>query len=224
MPTCPGLFAITKSSTNVLLISKIFSLRYLNKYAAGKEKHLHASVETGQPNQSWKIIEGNINNTKLTSSKLHQEAELEKRRTRKQNHAATISQTEQIWWALKSPCINSSFDFIHVPSIVMERRGGVLKNFKQNLNVIEKYMTTREDLNLPQDRIFTSNQKFIIYDAFTSSYCMDKVTIFSLRPPELLCVYTMESYFNFFVREETVKSIVLLNKLLTANPHHCIDG
>ena len=60
MPTCPRLFPIT----NVRLITKDFSSRYLKKHAAGKEEHTTSGVTPGTNRRSWKVDTGGIENKK----------------------------------------------------------------------------------------------------------------------------------------------------------------
>ena len=65
-PTSAKLFALTRSSSNVLRIDKKMAERYLRKYAAGKEEHALVKL---QPNQSFNQIEAvdeGIINMKVT--------------------------------------------------------------------------------------------------------------------------------------------------------------
>ena len=224
MPTCPAVFAITQSSTNVLLITKIFSSRYLNKYAAGKEEHVITNLKPGKESNTWSVEEGTIENTKITAVNMRKEQMDNKKRQKVELKAVTISQTEQIWWSLKLPCIMSSFDFIHVPSVPMEKRQGIIQTYKYHANFVDKCIHLRENEQLEPHRLFKDNQKTIMQDAFTSSYSLDKVTIFSLRPPELLCVTTMKAYFTLFVREEKIKKLSQMKILLHKQPPVWIDG
>ena len=55
-------------------------------------------------------------------------------------------------------------------------------------------------LKLPKHRQLTKNQELLLADVEASSITPDKVTIFGLRPPELLFVSSLKSYFSWFVR------------------------
>ena len=59
---------------------------------------------------------------------------------------------------------------------------------------IRKYI-----LKLPKNRQLTKNQELLLADVEKSSITPDKVTIFGLRPPELLFVSSLKSYFCWFV-------------------------
>ena len=72
MPNSPALFAITKSSGNVLFVTKNFSARYLNKYAAGKEDHPEVLIKAGKSADSFQANVATLKNTKISGVSLYE--------------------------------------------------------------------------------------------------------------------------------------------------------
>ena len=122
MPNSPSLFALTQSSGNVLLITENFSSKYL-KYAAGKEEHPEVLVKSGTSENTVRVEIGGIENRKISGASVQYEKEKNDRRPTAGISALHVAQTEFIWWALRLPCIISTFDFVHVPSVALEHRG-----------------------------------------------------------------------------------------------------
>ena len=123
MPTAPKMFALTMSSGNVLVITKIFSSRYLNKYAAGKEEHAQVLLKAGTQSNTFAVDVGNIENDKITGVQLINSQNENNKRTSSAIQALSVSQTEFAWWTLQLPAIITCFDFVHVPSLALEFRG-----------------------------------------------------------------------------------------------------
>ena len=225
MPNSPALFAITKSSGNVLFVTENFSCKYLNKYAAGKEEHPDVKIKAGTHKESIQVNISGIENNKITGVQIgKKESDMLKRNVAGIN-ALHVAHTEFIWWSLRLPCILTSFDFIHVPSIALEYRGAItLKNKRDINNSLLCLSSLRETLNLPSFCYFTINQKIIIEDVSCSKLSVDKVTKFSVRPPQLLFIKKMQVYYSHFT---SVKKFFKKNDLikeLTKFPVPWIDG
>ena len=47
MLNSPSLFASTETNDNTLLVTKLMSAKYLNKYAAGKKEHSQVTIKWG---------------------------------------------------------------------------------------------------------------------------------------------------------------------------------
>ena len=202
MPNSPALFAITRSSGNVLFVTENFSCKYLNKYAAGKEEHPDVKIKGGYNKESFNVRISEIENTKISGVQIgRNETKMMQRETAGIN-ALHVAHTELVWWSLKLPCILTSFDFVHVPSVALEHRGAIPK---KSLNNAMNYLASlRENLNLPSFCYFTINQKIMIEDLLYSKLSVDKVTKFSVRPPQLLFIKKMKFFYSHFT---TVKKI-----------------
>ena len=55
-------------------------------------------------------------------------------------------------------------------------------------------------LQFPRHRLFTGGQKFVLESVNKTPFSTDKVTVFCLRPPELLFVNKLKLYYRWFVR------------------------
>ena len=221
MPNSPSLFALTKSSGNILLITKLMSAKYLNKYAAGKEEHGQVTIKSGSSVDSYKVSTNDIENKKITSVKLINEELNRKKRPSSGIQGLNVAQTEFLWWTLRLPAIITTFDFVHVPSVPLEYRGAAAKQLCQSLNV--DVLRLRENLGLAAVSLFTENMKSIIADNAKSELTTDNVTKFSMRPPELLCIKRLQHYFSFFVRSKPLP-ISRLPAYLLKTPTPWIDG
>ena len=222
MPNSPALFAITKSSGNVLFVTKNFSAKYLNKYAAGKEEHPEVLIKAGKSADSFQANVATLKNTKISGVSLHET----KSANREVNgiKALHVAQTEFVWWSLRLPSIHTTFDFIHVPSLALEHRGAVLKVNSSNFSVINNAINLREELQIPTEFCFTPNQKVIIEDNASSLLSTDKVTKFSIRPPELFFIKSMKFYYSHFVHTKHIRSYKELRNILSKNPRPWVDG
>ena len=104
------------------------------------------------------------------------------------------------------PYVITTFDFVHVTTLPLEYRGGVIR--KKRLAVAAEmtestaYHARKHILELPVHRQLTESQKQIELDVKNSVFSADKIPLFSLRPPELLCVKRVKHYFSWFVREK----------------------
>ena len=221
MPNSPSLFALTKSSGNILLITKLMSAKYLNKYAAGKEEHGQVTIKSGSSIDSYKVSTTDIENQKISKVKIVNEELNKKKRPFSGIQGLNVAHTEFLWWTLRLPAIITTFNFVNVPSVPLEYRGAAAKRHtqSQNLNVA----TLREILALPTISHFTENQKSIIADNAKSELTTDNVTKFSMRPPELLCVKRLQHYFSFFIRLKPIPHSQMPTHL-RQTPTPWIDG
>ena len=228
MPTSPKLFALTKTSSNVQIITRIFASKYLNKYAAGKEEHGTAQLKAGTAGNSFRIQQKELQNLKITGAQIQNNKSLQQKRQTSAISASSVSQTEYLWWLLKLPVVITNIEFIHVPSISLANRGG--KFYRKPRSYVlpsgsdGTALSERQFLLFPQHNCFTNRQKTQIQDASQSNFSNDKVTLFSIRPPELLFVHKLKDYFAFFVRD---KKRIRSNKViptLSHVPRPWIDG
>ena len=228
MPTSPKLFALTKSSSNVQIITRNFASKYLNKYAAGKEEHGSVQMKAGTADNSFRIQQTELQNLKVTGAQIQNNTSLQRERQTSAISALNVSQTEYLWWLLKLPVVITNIEFIHVPSISLENRGG--KFYRRPCSYVlpsgsdGNSLSEREFLLFPQHNCFTNRQKTQIQDASQSNFSTDKVTLFSIRPPELLFVRKLKDHFAFFVRD---KKRIHSNKViptLSLVPRPWLDG
>ena len=115
MPTSPKLFALTKSSSNVQIITRNFASKYLNKYAAGKEEHGSAQKKAGTADNSFRIQQKELQNLKATRAQIQNNKSLQQERQTSAISALNVSQTEYLWLLLKLPLVITNIEFIHTP-------------------------------------------------------------------------------------------------------------
>ena len=226
MPNSPTLFALTLSSGNVQMITETFCSKYLNKYAAGKEEHASVHIKPGTTDNAFSVTAPEIQNLKITGAAKRKDFEEKKKRPTASISALQVSQTEFLWWMLKLPIVITNIHFVHVPSIALEFRGGILhkcSNERRPAGASNDLLTVREQLNFPTYNCFTQRQKTHIEDALKSPFYIDRITLFSIRPPELFFVRQLNNYYKFFVRCPPAKKLNSFS-LLVKNPRPWVDG
>ena len=221
MPNSASMFALTKSSGNILLITKLMSAKYLNKYAAGKEEHCQVTIKSGSSIDNYQVKSDEIENNKTTRVRLLKEMSNDKKRSVAGIQGLNVAQTEFLWWSLRLPAIITTFNFINVPSVPLEDRGAAAKH--GGLCQCADILSNRENLDLPSTSHFTKNQMCIIADNLKSELTTDNVTKFSMRPPELLCIKRLLDYFSFFFRSKPIPPS-RINMLLRKKPTPWVDG
>ena len=213
-PTNAALFALTQSSTNVQICDDYMAPRYVAKYAAGVESRAVAKIVAGETENSVKVLTEPIAHEKIAGVQASQK-KLRGDEKQKSVTGRVVSITECLWWSLQLPYVCTNVDFVHVPTVPKEFRSGIVteKRFSNNVKLGATFMegirVRKHVLQLPKHRQFTRTQIFLLADVETSSISPDKVTVFGLRPPELLFVSKLKNYYSWFVRckPQTKKSI-----------------
>ena len=200
-PTNASIFALVRSSTNLQICDTYMSARYLAKYAAGVEErsfgYIHSS---GDPSSFTVGIEGQ-QNEKIAGVRVSSKCNNKFRSLT----GRVLSLTESAWWLLRFPYVVTNIAFVHVVTAPKEKRAGIVveksvaKVFRQD-PIFGKEFLTRKALQLPPHRQFTRFQEISIVDAEKSPFSNDKITVFSVRPPELLFIRFVEHYFTWFTR------------------------
>ena len=98
------------------------------------------------------------------------------------------------------------------------------KNDTVETTSIAPFLFVRESLNLHAECCFTSNQKTVFKDIEKSILTVDKVTKFSVRPPQLLFVRQLKQCYSFFIVAKTLRSETELVTSLTKTPIPRVDG
>ena len=213
-PTNAALFALTQSSTNVQICDDYMAPRYVAKYAAGIESRAVAKIVAGETANSVKVLTEPIAHEKIAGVQASQK-KMRGDEKQKSVTGRVVSITECLWWSLQLPYVCTNVDFVHVPTVPKENRSGIIteKRFSNNIKLGATFMegirVRKHVLQLPNHRQFTRTQSFLLADVENSSISPDKVTVFGLRPPELLFVSKLKNYYSWFVRckPRTKKSI-----------------
>ena len=231
-PTNAAFFALVQSSSNVQICDEYMSARYIAKYAAGVESRGYSKTIAGKDENTVKVLSEKIENEKIAGVK----RTVEKRRAEGKQKSVCgrlVSITECLWWCLQMPYVSTNVDFVHVCTMPKEYRSGtIIEKKRKNSNsfscTFNEAKRVRKDLlQLPSYRLMTRHQELLLEDAEQSSINPDKVTVFGLRPPELLFIDKMKEYFSWFVRSKTsrTKSVSSHESLLSKNlgKSHWVD-
>jgi len=224
MPNSPALFAITLSSGNILFITRLFSSKYLNKYAAGKEEHAEVFIKSAASKNAIEVKSDGIQNKKITGVEIRLKEELKNKRSPKGISGLSVSQTEFLWWSLKLPSVITTFDFVHVSTVPLEYRTGIFLTNKNYGMPVAEILNVRENLKLSSFSFFTTNQKHVIADNAASLLSCDSTTAFCLTPPELLCIDTIKLFYSCFVKGRSFRNLASLRAQLLTTPRPWIDG
>jgi len=217
---CNGLlFAITKSSQNVQFVANTYLLnRYLTKYMSQIDEH-NRVIAKASPSEGNAIhIEAEyLHNTKLGTSKHHNQRRWEKSRDFLKPSGRAISQMEMLWFLHGYGQVVSTFKYSKVPTCPLENRCGIAKiSVVEKLqddgkidddvsnpndlkaNILFPMIEVRQSLLLDKWRQVGETQKELYLDSLFSNVSVDRVTLFGLRPPELRAFGNQVKYARWF--------------------------
>ena len=212
-PTNADFFALVQSSSNVQICDGNAAARYVAKYAAGVESRGYVKVTAGSSPESVKVQTTGIINEKIAGVKASFDRTNREARKQTAITGRLVSVTESLWYILDFPYVCSNVNFIHIPSTPKEYRSAIVIEKTQNrssgfgTNFLEGHRVRSSELKLPAFRQFTPNQLILIEDVQSSHLSADKVTVFGLRPPELLFVEQIKLYFCWFVRTKLTRKL-----------------
>ena len=199
LPTNVKMFLINESSVNLLLCTGLFACNYLTRYCGKNEEHANSEISSSQDGKSFRLRNEGIENKSLASVKFV--LNYLKRTEKKREHikCQLLAITESVFWSLGEPYVFTNMTFIHIQNVPCEKRF-VCQGSNVNLFSVQMNKTNFRDWlpNLPDYRKVTLNQKTLMEDASRSIEHLDFMSAFSLRPPELLVVSNVSSYFRFF--------------------------
>jgi hypothetical protein len=120
-----------------------------------------------------------------------------------------VAQMEALAVINAEPLVRSAREFIHLPTCPKEHRAAAPdpcpKNScrPQDLQAILTVtgQTARERKHFPQHRLFTDQQVMVMRDELRAPLRTDRLTHFSMRPPELLFVDNCIECVRWFERE-----------------------
>ena len=158
-----------------------------------------------------------LHNTKITSSAINEAKKLKESRHKDRPKGRALAATEMMQIILGYPQIFTNLEFIKVSTLPLGERPGLEKvppsanvNESNDPNGNDAFDTVNPLVSIrdkwfyddPSRRV-TSSQLSILKDQMESAVSVDHVTVFGLRPPELLCIDRMEDYFRLFARTKT---------------------
>ena len=126
------LWSICKSSLNVLNVCKSVASRYLTSYAAGKKEHAEVAINPENAHNVSNVQVQKIENKKLGRVRKILAREDEQDKTQGIRNSTTIASTECVSWMLQLPTVITTMDFVSVPTVALDNRGGVILKKKNN--------------------------------------------------------------------------------------------
>ena len=201
-PVVTKIFTLVKGSMNCLICDAIMSATYLAKYAAGVEEHATVKI-SGESSETVSVSVKKMKNIKIAGARISASKENDKSSA---ETCRVLSSTECIWSMLDLKYVFPTYTCIHVNTLPLERRSCVQRRQKYRRQVDLsgqndqdfQFANVRKSMSLPQNRFFTPNQEKTLREYVKSGLSLDKVSQFALRPPELLFVNDIETYFRYF--------------------------
>ena len=236
-PCVPLAFFLFRSNQNVQMIATYQTSRYIEKYCGQIDLNNSVFVSMHGKEKNTAIVRANfLHNTKITGSAINEEIAIQNKKHASHPRARgkSLMEIEQI--VLGYPTNYTSIEYIHVSTHPMEERKGfdrvapIDKINDARLRRDENPYETVEDLldasipaiscrdTLPTWRRFSQNQEITIKDNLFSSISVDKITRFSLRPPELRCFDVVSNYFAWFsISKQKISCPLALSLLIRPN-------
>ena len=200
-------FCVCRSMQNVQWLSGAGgSCKYCCKYVAKIDKNNYMSVSTASDGRL--IRRGNLlHNTKRVTSEIVQHKERESKRSWRHPQGNVISLNEIRHHILQYPEVITDLRFVSIPTTSLELRSG---STVRNADATSRNQDTNDNnynpnnvrlqMQLQQHRLFSQAQVETARDMalYKASSKLDKITQFSLRPPELMIFDMVGKYFRWF--------------------------
>ena len=228
-PVVPILFALLKGSMNCLLCDKIMSAAYLAKYAAGVEERASIAI-SGRSDTTVDVTIKSMKNVKIGKGKF--QASRDDELNTAAEKARIIAATECVWHMLNLKYVFPTYEVVHVSTLPLEQRGGILKRQKRfnrcnRTGVTDSllFCSIRKTLFQDKARHFTELQERCALEHINSNFTIDKVSLYCIRAPELLFVQPIEIYFKYFTWKRLATQKNLSKKLnFSLKNSHWIDA
>ena len=219
VPCNPELFAATRSTQNVQVCTSYTTSRYLAKYVMKKDERRNVEI-TGTSGGDFVVKKKEIVNTKISRSKRAKDEADRREKGKDKTVGYFIGTMECIAEMLGYPMVHTNGRFVFLDECPLEERPGYpnsrsfsapLPKMSRHVPVIDQLLDAagggivpgikvRADLELPSWRRFTEAQCVMIADLLYSPMSVDKVSAFSVRPPELFFCKSPQEYARWFNR------------------------
>ena len=218
-------YAACQSMQNLqCLIQCNGSTTYVNKYTVKIDKMNYVVVKTQFKKHGTLMLHSKfLHNTKISTS-AHNEAKAQKKHSRRSNDSddiRAIGLLEQMCPLLGYKLSRTDIRGADVPTIPLENRVGFLRPPPKNVNVEDGaelgvvVQNVRVENNLPQWRRHTDTEIMILEGLKDSTLSVDKITVFSVRPPELRSIFDQPGFFFrwFHIGDKVVDRDTMVQKL-----------
>eukprot|EP00978_Attheya_sp_CCMP212_P016917 scaffold44688_cov58-Attheya_sp.AAC.1 len=221
-PVHPKVYGLMGSQSNMQRCSDAMSSRYLAYYNAMNDESVRVSFDTNQSG-SVSMHREYLGNMKIKQNKNRQE-QSDMKHARKKNTSGEGDKpqgillhetTEALFGLFNVKKVHMSARFVKVPTLPLEERPGHIVASRKRANSdfggseatddsrggAVDVVRVRNDCRFPRWRQFTDWQVTILLDRLSvASVSMDQLSIFSIRPPELLPLKDPGLYLSSMVR------------------------
>jgi predicted GIY-YIG superfamily endonuclease len=233
-PVIPDFFIALKSMQNAQALDHSNGLvkyvcKYLGKFDEGNYVVLCRDIHTGQ----WVLGKTHLHNTKIVSSKYNEDKAFAEGRQRSLPRGRELPFIEIMQLLLGHPEVYTNLDFgviCTLPfglrptnSIKLDTFGEVVcENPPDAFACGAPMQRLRQGKNLPKCQLMRESQVATYRNHLGKSSRYDEISIFSLRPPELLEVVTSPlAYFRFFHVDEKSMKLDAIEAALSSDLRVC---
>ena len=212
-------FSICKSMQNIQSLTHTNGLnRYVCKYV-GKIDDQNQIIVRAHPYDNGTLISNYtfLHNTKIVSSAINEDKALNKKRTKHHPKGRSISIMEMLQIMMSYPQVKTDMVFEVIATVPLEQRRGVEVNPTNNHSTM--YHVNEEtdenssdgiDISIPINkarlecglaswRQLRNHEIITLEGVMSSNVSIDKITKFSLRPPEIRNIVTeLGNYYRWF--------------------------
>ena len=250
-------FTACRSMQNVQWLTQAGGVnKYVVKYIGKIDEQNYVIVSTDSQKNGKLVSKAYfLHNTKVSTSKINEEKLKDQNRMKHHVQGRAISQNEMLHMMFKYQEVFTDLNFTAIPTIPLELRAGVVKGFsstkkKKTSNQDNDDDDANDDTNagdttedgadagilsdivrrdmlLDDWRYHTDSEILILEDIKKSKLSIDKISQFSIRPPELRCLIDqVGNYYRWFevlneeLNEDTMRNF-LSDNLISSS---WIDG
>ena len=212
-------FANCRSMQNIQVLTQCGGVnKYVNKYIAKIDEQNYVIVSTDKnKNGELQLRKFFVHNSKV--SKNAEDTERENLRESKHPQGRVIGILEMVHMLLQYPEVITNLRFESIQTVDLERRKGIQVN-KNHDNQDGAYVGSlsddvRKGMGLENWRQHRENEVMMIEDIGHSSISVDRISLFSLRPPELRCLIRRPGqYFRWFNVNKKIMTGTKITELL----------
>ena len=208
-PTNPEVFIRYLSSQNVQFALGHSLNVYLTSYIVEIDKtaQIWLKPPTKHDPNVIRAEQESLHNTKISSVRLHNKQK-QKQKKKLPPMGRPVTQMEALTVIQGGSLVTSTREFLRVPTCAREYRAGVSFTYQkktprtEDLQFIREVVgqSVRKQKQFPLNRMFSDMQIRVIEDEIHAPLKSDQVTVFSMRPPELVFVDNVVEYTRWFTR------------------------
>ena len=219
-------FAACRSMQNVQWLTLSGGLnKYVCKYIGKIDENNHVIIRA-HPHDPGVLISQKtfLHNTKISSSAINELKALEKKRGNKGPMGRAISLMEMWQMMMGYPQIHTDMVFENVPTLPLEQRAGVEckvnkdirdRNCNDGDEIILLCYQIREEKGFPPWCQHRDEELLVLQGLFNSPISVDKITKFSVRPPELRQIFRkVGNYYRWFIIKKVRMGREMLENVL----------